>query len=230
MGDLFNQYEQDFHEIRQQVSSRLDTIPTLEGAKKTAEIEQSEADLAELDGLLKTMSLSAKNTNASAVLMKKVTGYEAEVVRLRTNLRKAIASFQESSNRDALFGGLRNEHLGSSMDQRERLLATTQKMKKTEDVLQQAIRESEETLGVSTNIMSDLESQREQMYRIKNRLGEVNTSISRSRRLMNSIGRRLMTNKLIMALIILALLAGIVLVIYFKFFWNSTPAEDQPTN
>jgi vesicle transport through interaction with t-SNAREs protein 1 len=70
-------------------------------------------------------------------------------------------------------------------------------------------------LGVQ--ILSDLQRQRETILHSRDTLHTVDTHVSRSRQILQSMSRRITQNKLIMWGIILLLLGAIGLVLYAKF-------------
>ena len=66
-------------------------------------------------------------------------------------------------------------------------------------------------------ILSDLQRQRETILHSRDTLGAVDTNVSRSRQILQTMSRRLMQNKVIMWGIILLLLGAIGLVLWAKF-------------
>jgi hypothetical protein len=70
-------------------------------------------------------------------------------------------------------------------------------------------------LGVS--ILQDLHRQRQTISHARDSLHGADDNISRARRVLASMSRRITTNKLIMVGIILLLLVAIVIVVYYKF-------------
>lgn len=69
-------------------------------------------------------------------------------------------------------------------------------------------------LGVS--ILQDLHSQRQTILRARDTLHEADDNIAKARRVLATMSRRLMANKLIMFGIIGMLVASIVLIMYVK--------------
>lgn len=69
-------------------------------------------------------------------------------------------------------------------------------------------------LGVS--ILQDLHRQRETIVHSRDTLHGADDNIARARRTLASMSRRILTNKVIMAGIIILLVAAILLVLYFK--------------
>ena len=70
-------------------------------------------------------------------------------------------------------------------------------------------------LGVS--ILQDLHRQRQTISHARDTLHGADDNISRARRVLTSMSRRITTNKLIMLGIILLLLVSIFLVVYYKY-------------
>eukprot|EP01119_Soliformovum_irregulare_P008457 TRINITY_DN21575_c0_g1_i1.p1 TRINITY_DN21575_c0_g1~~TRINITY_DN21575_c0_g1_i1.p1 ORF type:complete len:232 (+),score=52.56 TRINITY_DN21575_c0_g1_i1:174-869(+) len=217
--------QEDFESLRRDVEQKFRNIPSLEGDARQREIRNAEIDLGELDEIVRSMNWTVRGSSfPDQNLVSKVKNYESEVAKLRTELRRAITAFRDATTREALFGGLKGEAMSaSSMEQRERMIATTQKMQKSNDILQGCIQEmaANEKLVIEV-IMPELERNGDQLRGILPKMQGINGSLSRSGKVMNSIGRRLMTNKIVMGLIILALIFGIVIVIYFKWFWKSS--------
>jgi len=230
MADLFDNYEEDFVELRTSVENKIKNIPNLDGSRRQTEIQQGESDIQELEQLLKSMNLSARNIGSNQGLISKTRDYENEVTKLKSALRKATMQIKAISDRDSLFvGGIRDEHLSSSMDQRERLLSATERLERSNTDLRQTIATAEETVGIGVEVLGNLEAQKQTMVGIREKLGRVNESLGRAKRIMRTMGRRVVTNKLIMAVIILVLLLAVVLVVYIKFFSGSSSSTPDTT-
>jgi len=238
MADLFDNYEEDFQELKNSLENRVKSIPSLDGTRRQSEIQQAESDIQELEQLLKSMNLSARNVGFNQGLITKIRDYENEVSKLKTSLRKATMQIRAQNDRDALFvGDLKDEHLQSSLDQRERLLSATEKLERSNTDLQHSIATAEETMGIGIEVMENLERQKGVMMGIRGKLGNINENLGKASRIMRIMARRVVTNKLIMAIIILVLLLAICLIIYFKFFSGGTtsptttdsPAPSQTT-
>lgn len=67
------------------------------------------------------------------------------------------------------------------------------------------------------SILQDLSRQRETIERSRDTLHGADDNIGRARKVLTSMSRRVMTNKIIMGLIALILLVVIILVVYFKY-------------
>ncbi len=69
---------------------------------------------------------------------------------------------------------------------------------------------------LGSGILANLASQRETILRSHDTLRGADDNISKARKMLANMGRRLMQNKLIMFGIIGILLAAIIIIIYFK--------------
>eukprot|EP00752_Nemacystus_decipiens_P002620 g2453.t1 len=74
----------------------------------------------------------------------------------------------------------------------------------------------EETEGIGRGVMTDLESQRETLLRSRANVRETEGAAATARRLLRTISRRELRHRLCLYLIIVALSASIVLVLYLK--------------
>lgn len=75
-----------------------------------------------------------------------------------------------------------------------------------------------ETEEIGAGVIQELGTQREVLTRTHQRLGDTDAELSRSRRILRSMARVALTNKLVLVLIILCELAVLVGLIYYKFF------------
>jgi len=108
--------------------------------------------------------------------------------------------------------------LSTSMDQRERLLDQTEMLQRSTPILLQAKQTALQTMETGADIMFQLESQRKTIERSGGRLDTINDQLSRSTKVLSAMARRMVTNKLIMAVIVIVLLGAIALVVWLKWF------------
>ncbi|MEE6492061.1 hypothetical protein FKM82_016462 [Ascaphus truei] len=78
-----------------------------------------------------------------------------------------------------------------------------------------------ETDAVGTDIIEVLGEQREQLERSKGRLANTSENLSKSRKILRSMSRKIVTNKLLLSIIIILELAILVGLVYYKFFRKS---------
>jgi len=158
-----------------------------------------------------TPSASTKNQ-----LNSKLKGYESDLTRIQRDFKSARSALAKDGGRGQLFEGASNDDYSSkSTDQRERLLAGNEKLNDSSTKLKRAQQTAVETEDIGAGILNNLYGQRDTLNRTRDNLKAADDNLSRSRRLINVMGRRVSTNKLILAFIILVLLGAIGLVLYF---------------
>uniref|UniRef100_A0A3P8VMV7 Vesicle transport through interaction with t-SNAREs 1B n=1 Tax=Cynoglossus semilaevis TaxID=244447 RepID=A0A3P8VMV7_CYNSE len=110
------------------------------------------------------------------------------------------------------------EEVTHQQSQRTLLLQGTESLNSATQSIERSHRIAAETEHIGTDIIEELGEQREQLDRARNRLVNTGENLSRSRKILRSMSRRLMTNKLLLAVIILMELAILGAVVYLKFF------------
>lgn len=88
---------------------------------------------------------------------------------------------------------------------------TTQSVNRTQQI-------AAETDQVGIAVVDELGTQREALIRTKERLVDTDENLSNSRKILRSMYRRVMTDKLILIVIIILEIAILGGVVYYKFF------------
>jgi len=227
MPDLFDSYEEEFNELRAQVEQRSRTIPTLEGASKRTELQRAETELREMDQIIRKMNLSGRS---NAKMVPKIKEYEQEMSRLRNAIRKADMQVSQATDRGELFSGVKlDDVMSGSMSQRERLISANDRLDKGSADIEYANRLAEETVRDGVVILENLDTQSEQMRRMRLELEDIDTTLGKARKVMTSIARRAWANKIILAVIALLMVAGIGLIIYFRFVRDDSASTGAAT-
>uniref|UniRef100_A0A8C6L0G8 Vesicle transport through interaction with t-SNAREs 1B n=1 Tax=Nothobranchius furzeri TaxID=105023 RepID=A0A8C6L0G8_NOTFU len=111
-----------------------------------------------------------------------------------------------------------NQQSTNLQSQRALLLQGTEYLNSASQSIEQSHRLAAESERIGTDIIEELGEQREQLDRARDRLVNTGENLSKSRKILRSISRKLMTNKLLLAVIILMESAILGAVIYLKFF------------
>ncbi|KAJ8341065.1 hypothetical protein SKAU_G00333560 [Synaphobranchus kaupii] len=114
--------------------------------------------------------------------------------------------------------GSQNEQSTQMQSQRALLLQGTDSLNNATRSIERSQRIAAETDHVGRDIIEELGEQREQLDRTRDRLENTGENLSRSRRILRSMSRRVMTNKLLLSVIILMELGILGAVVYLKFF------------
>lgn len=124
---------------------------------------------------------------------------------LHENIKKGFARVEDDQN-------------NAFLSQRTLLLDCNQSLNRGTDSIARSHHIAAETDAIGQDIVEVLGGQREQLERTKDRLINTSENLSKSRKILRSISRKIATNKLLLSIIIileLAILAGLV---YYKFF------------
>uniref|UniRef100_W5NA16 Vesicle transport through interaction with t-SNAREs 1B n=1 Tax=Lepisosteus oculatus TaxID=7918 RepID=W5NA16_LEPOC len=111
-----------------------------------------------------------------------------------------------------------NEQSTQLQSQRALLLQGTESLNRATQSLERSHGIAAETDQVGTDIIEELGEQRDQLDRTRDRLVHTGENLSRSQKILRSMSRRLMTNKLLLSVIILMELGILGAVVYLKFF------------
>jgi len=103
-----------------------------------------------------------------------------------------------------------------NLDQRTHLLRDHDRLNDMTGRLDNTRRVAYETEAIGVNILTDLDQQGQTLQGARDRVGDIDESLTRGRRILRAMSRRVITNKLILMFIVLLLLGANFFVIYFK--------------
>ncbi|SAM02900.1 hypothetical protein [Absidia glauca] len=193
-NDQFSGYEQDFYAIKtsfEKTVTLVSSAPTTD--KRKSALNQGDRALGEVNDILVQMERELMNA--------------------------ATPSRVLNQDRDDLLLTIDEPDLdASTIDQRQRLLNGTDRLGESSRRLQDSHRLALETENIGVNILHTLKGQRETLLRTRDTLGEADSYIDKSSRTLKVMARRMATNKIIIGVIILVLVALIVLIVWSKLF------------
>lgn len=100
--------------------------------------------------------------------------------------------------------------------QRSTLLDGRRALERTSDSLARSERTALETEAIGVEVVTNLGTQRETLLRARNRLEDVDQGLSRTQSILNTMTRRVFTNKLLLILIIICECGILGLLIFMK--------------
>lgn len=100
-------------------------------------------------------------------------------------------------------------------NQRERMQQSTDKLRGGTDQLNDAHRRVEETINVGGGIMEELQRNRETLSRVRGNVGEVSGTLDVARRILRSMSKREVQNKIAVGVFAFVMIGIIAIVIYF---------------
>lgn len=150
-------------------------------------------------------------------MLNKIRTYRKVLAELQREARNSNVGFA-SDNSGKGFYNVENEQRAAMNPQRSLLLQGHESLNRTTDSIARTHRIAAETDGIGHNIVEELGGQREQLERTKDRLINTGENLSKSRKILRSMSRKIVTNKLLLSIIIILELAILGGVVYFKFF------------
>ncbi|KAI8470243.1 MAG: Qb-SNARE, VTI1-family [Monoraphidium minutum] len=214
---LFHQYEQDYCNKSTDISRKISALTGVTLDVRRGKATEIEADMREADSVIKRMDMEARSLPADKArpLAGKVKEYKADLASLREQLKQAAATAGASDAARAELG-LGGDYYSTSAGQRDRMLQSTERLQKTSDRLQLGKQQLAETEELGVNILGDLARQRETILHARDTLHTADDNISKARRLLSTMSKRVVANKIIMFGISAFLLLGIILIIYYR--------------
>ncbi|XP_028677064.1 vesicle transport through interaction with t-SNAREs homolog 1B [Erpetoichthys calabaricus] len=180
--------------------------------------EKADEAVEMIDGMeqeLRTAPSSFRNP-----MMSKMRMYRRDVGKLQRDIRSVEVSTGARGEIKHGVYTVENEQRTELQSQRALLLQGTDSLNRATESIERSHRIAAETDQVGTDIIEELGEQKEQLYRTKDRLVNTGENLSRSRKILRSMSRRIMTNKLLLSFIIIMELGILGAVVYLKFFRN----------
>ncbi|KAK6129275.1 hypothetical protein DH2020_036984 [Rehmannia glutinosa] len=181
-------------------------------------ISEIKAGLDEAEALIRKMDLEARGLqpNIKAVLLAKLREYKSDLNNLKNEVKRIASTNLNQAARDELLEAGMADTLTASADQRDRLLMSTGKLNNSSNRIRESRQVMLETEELGVSLLQDLHQQRQSLLHADNTLHGVDDNVSRSKRVVISMSRRMSRNKWIIGAIISVLVLAIVLVLYFK--------------
>lgn len=215
MSSILSHYHEEYNVLLQSIKDALQSLPDCIGDSQAATVKHATSELSAADDLLQQMdlevrSLSGPERSQQQSVMKKL---KSEVSHLKSELRQA----SDNCSRAQLLDGASAGQQQRGGDDRARLLAVTEKLDSSTARIKAAQEMCYEAEEIGSSILTDLSSQSDQMRKMKGTVDHMNLDLNTSRRVLRSMGRRALANKMLMCLIIFILIGLIILIIYLAF-------------
>lgn len=219
MSEVFEGYERQYCEISASLSRKCTAASSLLGEKLKQKASEIKSGIDGAEALIRKMDLEARNLQPSvrAGLLAKLREYKSDLNNLKGTLKRITTGNAQQGTREELLESGMADTLVVSADQRSRLLRTTEKQNQTTDRIRDSHRTMLETEDLGVSILHDLHQQRQSLLRANDTLHSVDDNISKSRRIMGAMVRRMDRNKWIIGFIMTLLVLAILVILYFKF-------------
>jgi vesicle transport through interaction with t-SNAREs protein 1 len=217
----FERYDAEFLSLMEQVKSRLRNVSTTStsgGSTTDADMKYTQGLLSQCDDLLKQMQVEARsgdNGSTRQEWLQKVRVCKAQLA----NLRDDFQTVKSQVDREALLlsSNIEGDATGgytNSNKQRERLLQTNSQLRKQNETLERAQRVMVETEEVAMEITTELGRNREKIATAHQRVRDVSGLTNQARRIVQSMSKREVQQKLLMYLVAALLVIAVIVILY----------------
>ncbi|XP_026166271.1 vesicle transport through interaction with t-SNAREs homolog 1B [Mastacembelus armatus] len=216
------------HEIYRSLYEELKLIPErvlkCHGEERKRLVRSFDERLGEAEEVVQGMEeeLRAAPSSYRNSMSTKLRLYRRDLGKLQRDMNSSAPSTGSSfrpleGSRQGIYSS-QNQQSTHLQSQRALLLQGTESLNNASQSIERSQRIATKTEQIGTDIIEELGEQREQLERTRDRLVNTGENLSRSRKILRAMSRRLMTNKLLLGIIILMELAILGAVIYLKFF------------
>ncbi|XP_059209238.1 vesicle transport through interaction with t-SNAREs homolog 1B [Centropristis striata] len=216
------------HEMYQSLYEELKIMPEralkCHGEERKRLVRTFDERQGEAEEVLEGMEeeLRAAPSTYRNAMSTKLRMYRRDMGKLQRDMKSAAPGSGSSSQAgEGSHHGIyasQNQQSTHQQSQRTLLLQGLDSLNHASQSIERSQRIAAETDQIGTDIIEELGGQREQLDRTRNRLVDTGENLSRSRKILRAMSRRLVTNKLLLAVIIIMELAILGAVVYLKFF------------
>ncbi|ESO07177.1 hypothetical protein HELRODRAFT_76352 [Helobdella robusta] len=215
--NLIETYEQQFSLVTAEIISETNKLNRLTGHEKQQATAKVERLIQEANELLEQLELEVRGITQKErdKYQTRLKSYEVELIKLEKDFKKSrVAMSYNSQLRDELFG---NDDAQSVEDMRTRLLDNNEKLEKTTQRLDDGYKICLETEQIGAQILDDLNLQRSTIQKAKDRLYQTNEELGRSSRVLTSMMKRTIQNRVLLIAMGLIMFFIICITLYFIF-------------
>ncbi|XP_010258443.1 PREDICTED: vesicle transport v-SNARE 13-like [Nelumbo nucifera] len=218
MSEVFEGYERQYCELSANLSRKCTSAGLLDGEQKKQKVSEIKAGLDDAEALIRKMDLEARSLQPSvkAMLLAKLREYKSDLNNLKSEVKRITSVNANQAARDELLESGMADTLMASADQRGRLLMSTERLNHSSERIKESRKTMLETEELGVSILQDLHQQRQSLLHAHGTLHGVDDNISKSKKILTLMSRRMNRNKWIIGSIIAALVLAIILILYFK--------------
>ncbi|KAK2387700.1 vesicle transport v-SNARE [Trifolium repens] len=218
MSEVFDGYERQYCELSANLSHQCTAASALVGEQKKQKLSEINGGLEDADTLIRKMDLEARSLQPSmkATLLAKLREYKADLNNLKSEVKRIKSANVSVTARDELLELGRVDSLAVSNDQKGRLLMSTERLNQSTDKITNSRKTLLETEEIGASILQDLHQQRQSLLHAHKSLHGVDDNISKSKKILAAMSKRMSRNKWIVGSLMAALVLAIILILYFK--------------
>ncbi|KAJ4921348.1 hypothetical protein JOQ06_021872 [Pogonophryne albipinna] len=214
------------HEIYKSLFEELKLLPEkalrIQGEERKRLVRTFDERKGEAEEVLQGMNEELRSAPSAFrnMMSTKLRMYNRDLGKLQRDMKTSDSGSSSQAGVGSHQGIFSSENQQSTQVQSQRalLLQGTDSLTNASQSIERTLRIAAETDQVGTDIIEELGGQREQLDRARNKLVDTGENLSKSRKILRALSRRLMTNKLLLGVIIIMELAILAAAVYLKFF------------
>ncbi|KAK3222966.1 hypothetical protein Dsin_009991 [Dipteronia sinensis] len=219
MSEVFEGYERQYCELSANLSRKCNSTSLLPHTdEKKEKVLEIKSGLDDAEVLIRKMDLEARSLQPSvkAMLLAKLREYKSDLNQLKREFKRLLSPDANQAAHEELLDSSRADLQSGPSDQRERMTMSVERLNQSGDRIKESRRIMLETEELGISIVEDLNQQRETLLHSRNKLHGVDDAISKSKKVLTAMSRRMSRNKWIVGSIIAVLVIAIIFVLYFK--------------
>ncbi|XP_016325419.1 vesicle transport through interaction with t-SNAREs homolog 1B-like [Sinocyclocheilus anshuiensis] len=214
------------HEMYKSLYDEVKTMPeraqTYQGEERKRIVRDFDERVSEAEEVLQGMEqeLFGAPSSFRTPMSTKIRLYRRDLAKLQREIRLSSTpgfSSYTGDGRQEIYA-TQNDQSTHLQSQRALLIQGTESLNNASKSIERSQRIAAETDQIGTDIIEELGEQRDQLDRTRDRLVHTGENLSRSRKILRAMSRRLITNKLLLSVIIIMELVILAGVVYLKFF------------
>ncbi|XP_051507599.1 vesicle transport through interaction with t-SNAREs homolog 1B-like isoform X2 [Myxocyprinus asiaticus] len=212
-----------FKSLYDEVKLMPERVQRCQGEERKRMVRVFDERVGEAEEVLQGMEQELFGAPASfrTPMSTKIRMYRRDLAKLQRDIKSSAGASGFSGYLGDSKQGIyteQNDQRTHLQSQRALLIQGTESLNNASKSIERSQRIAAETDQIGTDIIEELGEQREQLDRTRGRLVHTGENLSRSRKILRAMSRRLMTNKLLLAVIIIMEVAILGAVVYLKFF------------
>mmetsp|Transcript_586 Transcript_586/g.985 ORF Transcript_586/g.985 Transcript_586/m.985 type:complete len:213 (+) Transcript_586:56-694(+) len=211
---MFTQYKLDYEAIVNGIRKNCQVLPEHVGEKKKILKQATERDFDDAEKLLRKMAVEIQSQPA---LRSEIDTCRKELDKARKEFTGALIAMPSSDVARSSLQYKGDPDLETGGDERQRLLASSDLLEKSDRSLRDSQRVAKETEDIGVGIISELQKQREGLINAKNKVSGIDDNLQKGGRIIRSMTRRVIANRLILYGIIAVLFLMIGVALYIRF-------------
>ncbi|GFP90382.1 vesicle transport v-snare 13 [Phtheirospermum japonicum] len=218
MSAAFEGYEKQYCELSANLAKKCSSASLLDGEQKKQKVFEINTGIDQAEALIRKMDLEARSLqpNIKAVLLAKLREYKSDLNNLKSTVKRIGSTNLNQAARDELLEAGMADTVAVSGNQRDRLLMSTERLNNSSNRIRDSRKVMLETEELGVSLLHDLHQQRQSLMHANNTMHGVDDNISRSRKIMTNMSRRMDRNKCMIGTIITVLVIAIAVILYFK--------------